>query len=76
VLGEVDADGAGAEMAYAEGKAHRAGFGIISEAVMGAAFGAIYEAAIADDFRAAHIFCFRIAASKFIVALRLRHQLL
>jgi hypothetical protein len=56
VLGEINPDGAGAEMAYAEGQAHRAGFGVVSEAIMGVAFGAIDEAAIADDFSAAYIF--------------------
>ncbi len=70
MLSDVDAEGTGAEEAKAEGHTVGAVFWILSEAFYGAAFGAINEPAVADDFRVTELAGVEPAASKVVVALR------
>jgi hypothetical protein len=76
VLGDINAEGTGAEEAKAEGHTVGAVFWILSEAFCGAAFRAVNKPAVADDFCPAEFAGVEPAASKVIVTLRSRPDFL
>ena len=70
MLGDVDAKRTGAKEAKAEGHLVGAVFWILSKTFCGAAFGAVNEPSVADDFCAAELAGVELTAAKVVVALR------